>query len=102
MKLRLFSIAPVYKDLQTVELADSLGLMIETMGADNELVKQILAGKSPRDRAAELVQGTKLEDVAVRKQLADGGQKAIDDSTDPMIQLARMVDPGFPPDPPDF
>lgn len=93
MKLRLFSKAPVYKDLETVKLADSLGLMIETLGADNELVKQILAGKSPRDRAAELVQGTKLDDVAFRKQLADGGQKAIDDSTDPMIQLARMVDP---------
>jgi hypothetical protein len=93
MKLRLFSDAPIYEDLETVELADSLGMMEEVMGGDNELVKMVLAGKSPRDRAAELVRGTKLMDVAVRKRLADGGLKAIDESTDPMIQLARQIDP---------
>jgi len=63
------------------------------MGAENDLVKSVLAGKSPRERAAELVRGTKLADVAVRKRLADGGLKAIKDSTDPMIQLAKLIDP---------
>jgi hypothetical protein len=92
-KLRLFSTAPIYEDLETVKLADSLGLMVEVMGADNELVKKVLAGKSPRDRAAELVSGTKLKDVAVRKRLADGGVKAVNDSNDPMIQLAKLIDP---------
>ena len=92
LKLRLFSEAPVYDDLETVNLADSLGLMMEVMGTNNELVKTVLAGKSPRDRAAELVQGTKLKDVAVRKQLAEGGLKAIDDSSDPMIHLASLID----------
>jgi len=70
-----------------------LGMMIEVMGADNELVKKVLAGKSPRDRATELVHGTRLKDVVFRKQLADGGLKAINDSTDPMIQLAKLIDP---------
>ena len=65
---------------------------MEVMGADNDLVKKILAGKSPRDRATELVHGTKLKDVAVRKQLADGGMKAIDASNDPMVELAKLVD----------
>src|SRR5260370_391245 len=67
--------------------------MMEVMGADNDLVKKVLAGKSPRDRATELVHGTKLKDVAVRKKLADGGLKAIDSSNDPMIELAKLVDP---------
>lgn len=93
MKLRLFSDAPIYEDLETVELADSLGMMAEVMGGDNDLVKLVLANKSPRDRAAELIHGTALKDVAVRKRLADGGLKAVDDSTDPMIQLARQIDP---------
>jgi hypothetical protein len=93
LKLQLFSEAPIYDDLETVKLADSLGMMEEVMGADNALVKQVLAGKSPRDRAAELIRGTKLKDVAVRKQLADGGLKAINDSRDPMIELAKLVDP---------
>jgi Peptidase S46 len=93
LKLQLFSEAPIYEDLETLKLADSLGLMMEVMGADNDLVKKVLAGKSPRDRAAELVRGTKLKDVAVRKQLADGGMKAIDASNDPMIDLAKLIDP---------
>jgi len=92
LKLQLFSEAPIYDDLETVKLADSLGLMMEVMGADNELVKKVLAGKSPRDRAAELVRGTKVKDVAIRKQLAEGGLKAIDNSNDPMIDLAKLID----------
>jgi Peptidase S46 len=31
--------------------------------------------------------------VAVRKRLAEGGWKAIQESNDPMIQLARLIDP---------
>jgi peptidase S46-like protein len=93
LKLQLFSEAPIYEDLDTVKLADSLGLMAEVMGEDNDLVKKFLAGKSPRERAAELIHGTTLKDVAVRKKLAEGGLKAIQDSKDPMIQFALLVDP---------
>ncbi|MCA1556259.1 MAG: S46 family peptidase, partial [Acidobacteria bacterium] len=35
---------------------------------------------------------SKLKDAAYRKQLAAGGKKAIDESTDPLIQLARSID----------
>jgi hypothetical protein len=62
-------------------------------GADDPLVQKVLAGVSPQDRAAQLVQGTKLKDVAERKRVAAGGQQAIRDSRDPMIELARLVDP---------
>ncbi|MEN6605344.1 MAG: S46 family peptidase, partial [Bryobacteraceae bacterium] len=72
LKQDLFSEAPIYKDLETVKLADSLALLMETMGADDETVKKLLAGKSPRGRAAELVNGTRLDDVSVRKALASG------------------------------
>jgi hypothetical protein len=93
LKLELFSDAPIYEDLETVQLADSLGMMAETMGQENESVQMVLAGKSPRDRAAELIRGTTLKDVAIRRRLADGGLKAIQESNDPMIQLARQIDP---------
>jgi hypothetical protein len=93
LKLQLLSDAPIYEDLETVQLADSLGMMAEALGEDNAMVQMVLAGKSPRDRAAELAQGTTLKDVAVRKRLADGGLKAIQESNDPMIQLAKLIDP---------
>lgn len=92
LKQELFSEAPIYDDLQTVLLADSLSMYLERVGANNELVQKVLAGKSPRQRAAELIRGTKLADVAVRRQLAEGGIKAIEASQDPLIQLARLVD----------
>jgi hypothetical protein len=93
LKLQLFSEAPIYEDLEIVKLADSLGMMAEVLGADNEKVQMALAGKSPRERAAELIRGTSLKDVAVRKRLAEGGLKAIQDSSDPMIKFALLVDP---------
>ena len=93
LKQGLFSDAPIYKDLETVELADSLSLLVETLGFDNKVVEKALAGKSPRERAAELIAGTHLEDVAVRKKLDQGGMDAVKASDDPLIQLALLIDP---------
>ena len=70
----------------------SLTDMTTRFGADDPLVKQVLAGKSPVDRARELVTGTKLKDVAFRKQLYAGGAAAVSAAKDPMIELARMID----------
>lgn len=92
LELSLYSPAPVYDDLEKVTLADSLAFMREELAADDPTLKLALAGKTPKARAAELVDGTKLKDVAYRKQLGTGGAKAIAESTDPMIVLARSVD----------
>ena len=88
----LFSPAPIYNDLETLKLADGLSLFVTEAGADNELVEKVLDGKSPRDRAAALVEGTRLDDVAFRRKLAKGGKAAIEASDDPMIRLAVLVD----------
>lgn len=92
LKQELYSEAPIHNDLERIKLADSLGHFMESMGANDEWVKRTLAGQSPTNRAAQLVNGTKLHDVAFRKQLVEGGKKAVEASTDPMIQLARLVD----------
>lgn len=92
LKQQLFSEAPIYPDLETVKLTDSLSYLIERGGAENPLVKQILADMSPSGRAAQLISGTKLSDVKFRKQLAEGGKAAIESSDDPLIALARTVD----------
>ena len=93
LEQNLYSEAPIYADMEIVKLGDSLGMLMEQLGANHEVVKQVLAGKSPRNRAAELIAGSKLADVAVRKQVAAGGVAGIAASTDPLIQLARLIDP---------
>jgi hypothetical protein len=92
LELGLYSPAPIHNDFEELKLADSLGFMVELLGADDPLVKKVLAGKTPEARADEMIAGTKLGDVAVRKELAAGGKAAIDASTDPMIVVAREID----------
>jgi Peptidase S46 len=92
LKQGLFSEAPIYPDLETLQLADSLSNWIEASGADDPVVTTAMGGKSPQERAGDLVRGTKLASVAVRKQLVDGGTPALTASRDPMIQLAQLVD----------
>ncbi len=92
LELTLFSEAPVYDDLETVRLADSLSMLLEQVGADDPLVQTVLAGASPRDRAAQLVQGTRLKYVGERRRFAAGGVQALAEASDPLIELARTVD----------
>jgi hypothetical protein len=93
LEFSLFSPAPIYPALEKITIADSFRDMVEKLGADDSFVKKVLAGKSPEERANELVDGTKLKDVAFRKELVSGGVKAVEESTDPMIALARQTDP---------
>ncbi len=93
--LELFSAAPVYPDLEKLTLTDALAQMAETLDADNPVVAAALAGHSPAERAAELVNETTLADVSARRKLAAGSLAAVESSQDPMIRLARQLDPMF-------
>ena len=88
----LTSPAPIYANLEQAKLADELARFVELRGADSDLVIKVLDGQSPRERAATLIAGTKLIDVAERQKLIDGGQSAVQASDDTMIQLARMLE----------
>src|SRR4029077_14971854 len=92
LELELFSTEPIYDDYEILRLTDSLTDFASQFGADDPLVKKVLAGKSPHDRAVELVSGTKLKDVAVRKDLYGRDAAAFQAARDPMIDLARLVD----------
>ncbi len=92
LELGLFSEKPIYTDLEMLTLTDSLTFLAGKLGANDPLVQKILTGKSPRDRAAELILGTKARDVAFRKQLYAGGASAVAGTKDPMFALAQLVD----------
>jgi hypothetical protein len=78
--------------MEEAKLASWLRFMREELGPSHPAAAKLLAGKAPEARAAELVKGTKLGDVALRKQLASGGTTAIDASSDPMIVFAKSID----------
>ena len=93
LRFRLFSPAPIYPGFEKAMLTAGLQLSQEGLGANDPFVKAILGSRSPNEVVTEAVEGTKLADPAVRKSLVEGGEAAVQASSDPMIVLARAVDP---------
>ena len=93
VELALFSTQPIYDDLEELQLTDSLTDLEGHLGADNPLVRQVMAGKSPSERARELVTDTKLKDVEFRQKLYAGDVAAVKAAHDPMINLMLLIDP---------
>ena len=91
LELKLFSEAPIYPEFEEAKLAHSLARWQELMPLD-PMVERVLHGRSPAEAAKQLVEGSKLADVSVRRKLAEGGIAAIEASRDPMIKLALAVD----------
>jgi hypothetical protein len=92
LEFQLFSPAPIYPELERARLAGSFSFLAENLGGTHPLLLKILTGKPPAARAVELINGSKLADPAERKRLAAGGQQAIDQSSDPLIGLAKLID----------
>ncbi len=93
LKQRLFSPAPIYPQLEIARMTGALELDLKELGPNDPFLKAVLDGRSPQDAAEYLVKGTKVGDPAFRKSMIDGGQAAVDASTDPFIAMARRVDP---------
>ena len=90
---QLLDAKPIEKPLERILLEHFLLKAREHLTADDDNTKLLLGSDSPEDLSATLVNGTKLDDPAVRKALFDGGMAAIKASNDPMIQFALKIDP---------
>jgi hypothetical protein len=95
LKANLFSPAPIYPDLEEAALAAWLEEAQKTLGNDDPFIRAALSGATPAEVARRVVSGTKLSDVAVRKSLFEGGADAVTKSGDPMIALARRIEPVY-------
>jgi len=93
LKAQLLSPAPIYPELEIARLTFGLTKMREELGAEHPFVKKVLGKDSPEKLATRVVKASKLRDVKVRQALFEGGKAAVDASKDPMIELARLVDP---------
>jgi hypothetical protein len=93
LRFKMFSPAPVYPGLEQTELADDLAYAQQLLGPRNPYLKAVLGGRSPAEVAAKAIQGTKLADPKVREAFVKGGEPAVAASNDPLIALARKMDP---------
>ncbi len=103
LEQQLLSPEPLYDAFEIEKLSDSLTFLATTLGTEDELVARVLAGKTPGERAAELVAGTNCGRRAQpeqaqapqpdrRRELYDGGAAAVAASRDTMLAVARLVD----------
>jgi Peptidase S46 len=93
LRFELFSPAPVYPEMEEAVLTDSLNFALQELGPSDPFVKAVLDGKTPEAAVNEVYTATKMADPAFRKQLVEGGEAAVAASTDPMIVMARRLDP---------
>jgi len=93
LRLRLFSPAPIYPEMEIARMTSALEAGVKELGPDDPWIKAVLDGRTPKDAANQMISGTKIGDAAFRKSLAEGGQTAVDASTDPLIAMARRTDP---------
>jgi len=95
LKFRLFSPAPMYPDMEEYFLARALEDAVKELGDHDEFVLAALGGQEPAKVAKDLIAGTKLFDVAERKKLIEGGEKAVAASNDSLIVWARKLDTAY-------
>jgi hypothetical protein len=88
----LMSPAPIYPEMEEAVLAAWLEEGLK-LGPNDPFIKAALGGSTPGAVATQVVRGTKLGDVAFRYSLRSGGAGAIAKADDPMIVLARRVEP---------
>ena len=92
LKRGLSAVQPIYPDLETLKLADSLTFLAEELGFEAPVVQKALDGASPQRRAALLVARTRLAEAGIREQLYNAGAQGLESTADPMIELAAAVD----------
>ena len=92
-KTSVLSPAPIYPEMEQATLTAWLEEGVKVLGASDPFIKAALGNADASEVVGRAVRETKLGDPAVRKALLDGGADGIAKSTDPMITLARRVEP---------
>jgi hypothetical protein len=84
---------PIDPALEVAAIAAHLRAAQSELPANDPYLVAVLAGRTPEQAAAALVNGTRVGDLAFRRSLLDGGASAVAASTDPLVALARTIDP---------
>ena len=84
---------PINNEMEVATLAAWLTAARQELDPKDPVLVAVLAGRTPEQAAADIVKATQLGDASFRKTLIEGGSAAVTASNDPLIQLARKIDP---------
>ena len=93
VRFRLASPAPIYPELEQAKMTAALTDAQAHLPGSDPWLTTVLAGRTPADAAKYYIMNSKIADPEFRKQLLAGGTTAVDASTDPILVLARKLDP---------
>ena len=93
LRLSLLSRAPIYKEMEVALLAAWLRDARTALGSTDPFIKATIGSDDPQVFARSLISASKLHDIEFRQGLINGGPEAITRSDDPLIQLARRLEP---------
>ncbi|MGD9587379.1 MAG: S46 family peptidase [Pyrinomonadaceae bacterium] len=89
----LLSPAPIYPEMDEAALTAWMVEARNVLGADDPFIRAALGDAEPAEVVGRAVRETKLIDPAARRALLEGSAAGVASSTDPMITLARRVEP---------
>lgn len=93
LKLSLLSPAPIYPELEEATLTQWLVDAKKVLGPNDVFIRAAIGNADPATVVHQAIANTTLRDPAARKALLDGGAAAVAASTDPLIVIARKVEP---------
>ena len=84
---------PIDTAFERLAIAAQLRAAQGELPASDPFLQATLRGRTPDAVAADLVRSTKVGDLSFRQSLLQGGEAAVNASTDPLIVWVRAVDP---------
>ncbi|HEY0306236.1 MAG TPA: S46 family peptidase [Longimicrobiales bacterium] len=93
LRNQLMGNIPIDPAMEQANLTAWLTAAQQELDPKDPVLVALLAGRRPEQAAADIIKATQLGDASFRKTLIEGGAASVASSTDPLIQLARKVDP---------
>jgi hypothetical protein len=93
IKAQLLQPVPIDTAFERLAIAAQLRAAQSQLRANDPFLRTALGDRTPEAVAADLVRNSRVGDLAFRQSLVQGGEAAVNASTDPLIVWARAVDP---------
>jgi hypothetical protein len=93
LRFRLFSRAPIYRDLEIFQAVEGLKLSVQELGQDDPYLSIVLDRRTPEESIKPILEKTRLNEPDFRRSLIEGGRAAVEQCDDPLVVLVRKLEP---------